>query len=103
MKVYSTIIRSVVTEKSSQAQEKNKYTFLVAKEATKTEVKKAIKAIFGVDVDTVRTIITPKKKRIVKGKYELIKRPNYKKALVTLKDNKTIDPNKIEFPKKTKE
>jgi len=92
----------VVTEKSSQAQEKNKYTFLVSREATKTEVKKAIKAIFGVDVDTVRTIVTPKKKRLVKG-HEIVKRPNYKKALVTLKNGKTIDPNKIEFTKKTKE
>ena len=101
MKVYSTIVKSVVTEKSSRAQETGKYTFLVAMTATKTEVKEAIKALFGVEVATVRTIVTPKKKRIIKGKYELIKRPNFKKALVTLKGKKSIDPNKIEFPKKT--
>lgn len=101
MKVYSTIIKSVVTEKSSRAQEAGKYTFIVGLTATKIDVKAAIKAIFGVEVDTVRTIVSPKKKRIVKGKYELIKRPNFKKALVTLKGKKTIDPNKIEFSKKT--
>ncbi len=101
MKVYSTIIKSVVTEKSSRLQEGGKYTFVVGLTATKIEVKNAIKAIFGVEVDTVKTIVSPKKKRLIKGKYELIKRPNFKKAIVTLKGKKSIDPNKIEFSKKT--
>lgn len=73
---------------------------MVDKTASKTDVKEAIKKVFGVDVQSVRTILTPKKKRIIKGKYELIKRPNCKKALVSLKGKKTIDPNKVEFSKK---
>lgn len=97
---YTTIIRSVVTEKSSQAQTSGQYTFLVNKDASKIDVKNAVKELYGVDVESVRTIITPRKVRLLKGRYEMIKRPNYKKAIVTLKGKKAIDPNKLEFPKK---
>ncbi len=95
MNEYSTIIQSVVTEKSSDLQSIKKYTFLVQPRASKTNIKKAIKAIYGAEVSSIRTIITPKKTRFIKGKYLWAKRPNLKKAIVTLKNNQTIDPNKL--------
>lgn len=100
MKNFSTIIQSLVSEKSSLAQEKGKYSFLVAKTATKIDIKHAIKTIYGVDAVTVRTMLTPKKTRILKGKYPWIKRPSMKKAVVTLKAKQTLDPNKIKEVKK---
>lgn len=95
MKNYSPIIQAIITEKSSMHQSNGQYTFMVRKEANKIDIKRAVKEIYGVDVKTVRVGILPKKTRVLKGKYEWVKRPSYKKALVTLKNNKTIDPNKI--------
>lgn len=100
MKIFSTIVKNLITEKSSLAQEKGKYSFLVARDATKIDIKQAIKAIYGVDVATVRTMLVPKKVRILKGKYPMIKRPIRKKAVVTLKAKQTLDPNKFKEAKK---
>lgn len=103
-KNYQVIIRSVLTEKSSNSQASTgQYTFVVAKNASKIDIKNAVKEIYGADVEKVQTIVTPRKTRLVKGKYEWIKRPNYKKAIITLKGKKTIDPNKLEFPKSKKD
>jgi len=100
MKTFDTIIKAIVTEKSSRAQEKGKYTFLIKRTATKIDVKNAIKVLYGADVVEVRTIIAPKKTRILKGKYVWDKRPVMKKAIVKLKDKQTIDPNKFKESKK---
>lgn len=96
------IVRSYTTEKSSRQQETGKYTFLVHKDATKIDIKNAIKTHYGVDVDKVRISISPKKTRMLKNRYEWIKRPKFKKATVTLKGKATIDPHKIKEPKPKK-
>lgn len=103
MKTYSTIIQPVMTEKSSTAQSKGQYTFLVEKTATKIDIKQAIKALYGADVETVRTMIAPKKIRMLRGKHPWVKRPVMKKAVVTIKGGKTIDPNKLKGSKDKKE
>jgi large subunit ribosomal protein L23 len=104
MKEFSTIIRPVMTEKSSSAQIKGQYTFLVQRSATKIDIKHAVKKLYGVDVATVRTMVTPKKTRVLKGRHVWAKRAVMKKAIVTLKDKKTIDPNKLKgSSKKDKE
>lgn len=95
MKTNSIIIQSIITEKSSGQQANGQYTFHVKKDSSKIDIKNAVKAIYGVEVENVKTSIMPKKTRILKGKYEWAKRPVYKKAIVTLKGKKTIDPNKI--------
>ncbi len=95
MKHHSTIIQSYLTEKSSEQQGRKQYAFVVKKTATKVEIKQAIKEIYGVEVKDVKTVLVPKKTRLLKGKYEWAKRPVFKKAIVTLKNDKTIDPNKI--------
>ena len=101
MKNFDTIVRPVVTEKSSIEQSRGKYTFVVTRDATKIDVKHAVKAIYGADVAEVRMMVVPKKTRLIGKGREWNKRPVFKKAIVTLKDKQTIDPNKITF-KETK-
>lgn len=102
MKIYSTIIRSLSTEKSSNQQVNGQYTFRINPSATKIDVKHAVKAIYGADVDKVRIMISPSKQRMIAKGRMWTKRPVIKKALVTLKGKKTIDPNKINSAKRTK-
>lgn len=92
---YSTIIRPLTTEKSSAQQANGQYLFQISKTATKIDVKHAVKDLYGVDVDKVRILIAPSKKRLVARGRHWTKRPVMKKALVTMKDKKTIDPNKM--------
>ncbi|ADI02976.1 MAG TPA: 50S ribosomal protein L23 [Syntrophothermus lipocalidus] len=77
------IVRPVITEKSMNLMAENKYTFIVDKQANKTEIRKAIEEIFHVKVDNVRTINVKGKKRRM-GRFEGYK-PDRKKAIVTLK------------------
>ena len=82
------IIRPIVTEKTSDMMKDNKYTFQVAMGANKTEIRQAIEAIFNVKVVNVNTIrVLGKTKRM--GKYEG-KRSDYKKAIVKLAEGNTI-------------
>lgn len=89
------IIQPIITEKSSRIQEGKRYTFLVKRTSSKIEIKQAIKEIYGVDAETIKTMILPSKVRMVGRGRALTKRPVYKKAIVTIKGNKSIDPNKL--------
>ncbi len=90
MKHYSDIIYSpVITEKSMQDRQKNVYTFKVAKNATKDEIKYAIEEAFKVTVKGVNTLNTKTKKRRV-GRYAGTTKA-YKKAMVTLAEGSHID------------
>lgn len=100
MKKFNTLVKLVVTEKSSSKQEKGKYTFAVRRDATKTSVKQAIREFYGVETSSVRTMITPKKERTIKRGKPYIKRPVTKKAIVTIKGGKSIDISKIIDSKK---
>ena len=82
---YDIIKRPVLTEKSYDAIAERKYTFEVAVDANKTEIKYAIEEIFeGVKVESVNTMrIQGKVKR--QGRYQG-RRPERKKAIVTLKE-----------------
>ena len=80
----------IITEKSNDLLEKeNKYTFKVALEANKVEIKQAIEEIFNVKVVDIATIrVLPKHRRV--GKYEGY-RSAYKKAIVKLAADNKID------------
>jgi len=80
----------LVTEKMDRAREKFRhYAFLVDRAATKHDVARAVESLFSVNVEAVRTtIIRGKVKRVGKS---IGKRPNYKKAIVTLKEGDKID------------
>ena len=80
---YDIIIKPVMSEKSYDGIQSKKYTFVVDKKATKTQIKNAIEEIFKVDVESVNTInARGKLKR--QGKYEGMT-PSYKKAIIQLK------------------
>ena len=88
---YDVIIRPIITEQSMEDLDIKKYTFEVAKDAGKIEIKKAIEEIFGVKVAKVNTIS-------VRGRYRRQgMHAGYtaksKKAIVTL----TADSKEIEF------
>lgn len=80
----------IITEKLDQAREKyRQYSFLVAKDATKHDVRRAVESAFKVGVTDVRTLIMRgKTKRIGRS---IGKRSNFKKAIVTLKDGDKIE------------
>lgn len=89
--VYDVIIKPVVTEKSMDLAADKKYTFRVAVDANKTEVKDAVEKIFDVEVAKVNIVnVSGKKKRV--GRSEGMTAA-YKKAVVTL----TPDSKEIEF------
>jgi large subunit ribosomal protein L23 len=90
MKVDRNILQlHLMTEKSNVLKETNNaYVFKVAREANKHEVKKAIEKVFGVKVDSVRTMIVASKPKR-QGRFEG-KSTAWKKAIVTLKKGQTI-------------
>lgn len=82
------LIRPIITEKTSQMMQENKYTFQVPLDANKVEIRQAVEAVFGVKVVNVNTIrVMGKTKRM--GKY-VGKRSDYKKAIVNLAEGNTI-------------
>jgi large subunit ribosomal protein L23 len=77
------IIRPLISEKSSDLMEDNKYTFVVSGRANKIEIKRALEEIFDVKVKAVNTAnFKGKKKRL--GRYPEGKQPSWKKAVITL-------------------
>ena len=88
--LHRTVVRPIVTEKSSAAyQERGEYTFEVAPDATKPAIRQAVETLFGVKVTGVWTSNVRGKLRKV-GK-SAGRRPNWKKAIVTLRAGDSID------------
>ncbi len=87
---YDVIIKPVITEASMDMLADKKYTFKVATDANKVEIKKAVEEIFDVKVEKVTTMnFDGKLKRM--GRFEG-RRAAYKKAVVKLTaDSKTIE------------
>ena len=84
------ILKPVITEESMMGTAFKKYTFKVAKNANKAEIKAAVEEVFGVTVAKVNTMNCRGHLRRY-GRYEGYT-PSWKKAIVTLtEDSKTID------------
>ncbi|MBN1292214.1 MAG: 50S ribosomal protein L23 [Candidatus Latescibacteria bacterium] len=84
------IRRPVITEKATWQKEKsNKYVFEVSKDCNKIEIKSAIERLFGVTVKNIQTSTTHGKIRS-RGRFSG-KRPDWKRAIVQLKDGDTIE------------
>lgn len=84
------ILKPVVTEESMMGTALKKYTFVVAKDANKIEIAKAVEKLFDVKVDSVNTMNVRGHLRRY-GRFEGFK-PSWKKAVVTLtEDSKTIE------------
>ena len=84
-----TIISPTITEKATSLSEFNKVVFKVSKSASKKSIKKSIEKIFKVNVIKINTINLKGKTKIVKGKKS--RKPDLKKAIVTLKKGQSID------------
>ncbi len=90
MSVYDIIKRPIITEKTNALVDTAvQYSFEVAKDANKVEIKKAIEQIYNVEVVAVRTINVRRKAKRMQ-KYEGFK-PAYKKAIIRLAAGQTID------------
>ena len=88
--LYETIVRPIMTEQSSIAyQTRREYTFEVHPDATKPAIRQAIEQLFGVKVTDVWTAQMRGKTRRV-GR-STGKRPNWKKAIVKLREGDTIE------------
>jgi len=88
--IYNIIKRPLITEKASDKKStENQVVFEVNPKANRAEIKKAVEKIFKVSVKKVNTINYPgKEKRMGRN---LGRRPAWKKAYVTLKENETIE------------
>ncbi len=88
-KAYDIIKKPLTTEKSTNLQQFNQYSFVVSKNSNSNEIKKAIEIIFKVKVTKVNTAILRGKGKTFKGQYGF--RKDIKKAMVTLVEGNTID------------
>lgn len=89
VKHYDIILSPVITEKATLGAENNQVTFRVPLTATKSDIKTAVEGLFDVKVKGVNTLRQKgkvKRFRGIKGK-----RPDVKKAMVTLEDGHSID------------
>lgn len=83
------IVRPVVSEKSYNLLDEGKYTFVVAPDANKTQIKIAIEAIFDVKVTSVNTLNRQGKRR--RTRYGYGKTADTKRAIVTVAEGQSID------------
>ena len=90
MHLYEVLRRPLITEKNTSLQAEGKYTFEVAREANKHQVKQVVEKAFKVKVTAVNMMTVPSKERRV-GRRIVLTQP-WKKAIVTLKPG-----DKIEF------
>ena len=83
------LLAPVVSEKSYGLLDENKYTFVVAPDANKTEIKIAVETVFGVKVTSVNTVNRHGKRRRTRAGWG--RRPDTKRAIVSVADGQRID------------
>ena len=86
---YRILVRPLVTEKTTALQQLGQYAFEVTKGANKMEVRKAVKAVYGVTPTSVRVITVLGKP--VRSRTGASRRSSWRKAMVTLKKGDRID------------
>ncbi len=94
MKLSEVLIKPIITEKATAQQEKlRRYAFKVSRKANKLEIKKAVEEFYGVSVVDVNTAVVPgkNKTRYTKKGFVQGQKPAFKKAMVTIAENETID------------
>jgi len=91
--IYDVLIRPLVTEKSSyQSGSLNQYSFVVDGKATKTMVRDAVETLFDVNVVRVNIVNAPAKRgRRARSRRLLVRRPGFKKAIITLAEGETLE------------
>jgi len=86
---YDVIKSPVITEKATNASERNQVIFRVASRATKPQIKEAVEKLFDVKVKSVNTLIRKGKTRMFRGRRGLL--GDVKNAIVTLEEGHRID------------
>ena len=86
---YELLRSPVITEKATLGSEHNQVTFRVRTDASKPEIKAAVEGLFEVKVRAVNTIRVKGKTKRFRGRPG--KRPDWKKAIVTLDEGHSID------------
>jgi large subunit ribosomal protein L23 len=85
------ILKPVVSEKSYALLDNGVYTFIVAPDANKTEIRQAVESIFNVRVEKVNTSNRKGKRKRNRRTFTYGKRPDRKRAIVTLHGDDRID------------
>ena len=85
------ILRPVVSEKSYTLLDANAYTFVVHPDANKVQIRQAVETIFGVRVAKVNTLNRNGKRRRNRRSFTYGKRPDTKRAVITLAEGDRID------------
>ncbi|MEY2474436.1 MAG: large subunit ribosomal protein [Actinomycetota bacterium] len=85
------LIKPVVSEKSYGLQDAGVYTFIVQPNATKPEIRDAVEKIFNVKVAKVNTLNRPGKRKRNRRSFTFGKRPDTKRAIVTLAGDDRIE------------
>ena len=85
------VLRPVVSEKSYALLDSNVYTFIVAPDANKIEIKQAVEAIFNVKVTRISTLNRKGKLKRNRRSNTMGKRPDTKRAIITLAADDRID------------
>jgi large subunit ribosomal protein L23 len=88
-RMYDIIRGPVITEKATMGSEHGQVTFKVSLDATKPEIKTAVEMLFNVKVKAVNTLRQDGKQKRFRGRVG--RRPETKKAMVTLADGQSID------------
>ena len=90
MKLQEVVKRPLVTEKHMHfAEKRRQYAFEVSRSSNKSEIKSAVELLFNVKVKAVNTMIVPGK--LKRRKQNLHRSPDWKKAVVTLREGYSID------------
>ena len=88
-RILSLIQSPITTEKSTNLNQYNKYSFFVSKDSNSNEIKQAVENVFKVKVEKINTLIVRGKLKSFKGSIGYVK--DRKKAIVTLSEGNTID------------
>ena len=89
MNVYQVLKRPILTEKTDLQRDDNQYVFEVNRRANKHQIKEAVETIFDVRVLAVNTMnMKPRKRQL--GRKEIVARPAWKRAVVTLAPGERI-------------
>jgi large subunit ribosomal protein L23 len=86
---YDVVLSPIITEKATNASERNQVMFKVARTATKPQIKEAVEKLFDVKVKNVNTLIRKGKHKAFRGR--LGEQSDVKKAIVTLEEGHRID------------
>jgi len=86
---YDIILSPIITEKATNASERNQVMFRVARNATKPQIKEAVEKLFDVKVKSVNTLVRKGKHKAFRGR--LGEQSDVKKAIVTLEEGHRID------------